>query len=868
MFGWTFRRIALGLLLFTVIPSSAVRAANGDLVSEVHFSSACPASNYGGLRIGVGIAFDGTSLWYSCAGTGAQPDLYKADPITGTVTASYNVAGGLGALAWDGKRKKIWAGWGGSSASPTVRLIDPATGVGTAMFIASAISDDLDDGLAYDFQADSLFISPDGSTTIYQYSTTGTLLASFRWTGTGCYNSGLAIGGNLLFQGSDGCNHVWVINRNDHSAAFDFPTGADGVRDEDLECDSVTFSPRTVMWSMEAYEPRRAIAFEIPSGSCGTGGGVDSDGDGLLDEWETNGVTIDPDGDGPLPPQFIDLPAMGADPQKPDIFLQIDWMDCAQAGGDCAALDTHSHHLDPTAVKKVVDAFAVAPYTSPTGSKGINLHVDQGPGSILNFTNNATWGALSKATALTHVNSIGAFVGGSYEWTAFQAIKDAGFTKTGRTPIFHYVISAHNYAGTTSSGISRGIGASDLIESLGSWPFQIGTVNQQAGTLMHELGHNLSLRHGGQDDVNYKPDYLSIMNYAFQTQGLIMGGVGGNFDYSKLQLPSLNENMLNEPAGLGPLAAGYGTRYFCTGGVNKVTNVASGPIDWDCSGTATGTAAVGDINNDTVRNILAGGFNDWANLKFKGGAIGQAGVAPVLPSHSDPDPLTVAVDQQISPCTNCQSQLAPGGGRAKTDCGHEWQTTPAPARNTHGMITNRLQCTDGDASCDFGATPGECTFRVALCLNLTMPLSGLPTCTPTDVAKLQLISPREAAPKNGVDAANRDALEGVLQDVGGVVGGLCTAPRPLRGRACTTSSDCDSAPQSGDGVCTGRFVAFTPPLNAADHCTAFANIRVPLSATRGKGTKKLALKVVPSTDPVTGKMRAADLDSLTLTCNP
>jgi hypothetical protein len=28
----------------------------------------------------------------------------------------------------------------------------------------------------------------------------------------------------------------------------------------------------------------------IPPGSCATGGGVDSDGDGLLDEWETNGV--------------------------------------------------------------------------------------------------------------------------------------------------------------------------------------------------------------------------------------------------------------------------------------------------------------------------------------------------------------------------------------------------------------------------------------------------------------------------------------------------------------------------------------------------------------------------------------------------
>jgi hypothetical protein len=210
---------------------------------------------------------------------------------------------GLGALAWDGKRKKIWAGWGGAGTTGDVRLVDPASGTGAVVFNASAAATiNLDDGLAYDAQDDSLLISPDVSTTIYHYSVGGALLDSFAWTGSGCFNSGVAIGGQLLFQGSDGCNHIWVVQRSTHAAAFDFGTGAGGVRDEDLECDSVTFSPKTVMWSMEAYEPRRAIAFEIPPGSCGTGGGVDSDGDGLLDEWESDGVTIHGPGVVPLGP--------------------------------------------------------------------------------------------------------------------------------------------------------------------------------------------------------------------------------------------------------------------------------------------------------------------------------------------------------------------------------------------------------------------------------------------------------------------------------------------------------------------------------------------------------------------------------------
>ena len=36
---------------------------------------------------------------------------------------------------------------------------------------------------------------------------------------------------------------------------------------------------------------------------------------------------------------------------------------------------------------------------------------------------------------------------------------------------------------------------------------------------MHELG--ITVRHGGDDGQNFEPNYLSIMNYSFQTDGLI-----------------------------------------------------------------------------------------------------------------------------------------------------------------------------------------------------------------------------------------------------------------------------------------------------------------------------------------------------------
>ena len=50
----------------------------------------------------------------------------------------------------------------------------------------------------------------------------------------------------------------------------------------------------------------------------------------------------------------------------------------------------------------------------------------------------------------------------------------------------------------------------------------------QGSTLMHELGHNFELTHGGagslypnvEREPNCKPNYLSVMNYLYQLRGL------------------------------------------------------------------------------------------------------------------------------------------------------------------------------------------------------------------------------------------------------------------------------------------------------------------------------------------------------------
>jgi hypothetical protein len=269
--------------------TGAASAATGDLVGSVTFSQDC-----GGQGLGTGIAFDGQYLWVSCFE--ANPDLLRADPVTGAVSATYNIDNGLGSVAYDANRNALWAGWG-NGASGQVYLInlDAAHNVTTSAIQFSVPAGEvvcgLDDGIAYDGTDDTLYISDDCSTTVYHHTTAGALLGSFPWSGAGCYNSGLAIGGSLLFEGSDGCSHVWVVDKVTQLPAFDFSTvvaGDPNFRDEGLSCDTLTFASlgKQVMWSKEAYSPNRAHAFEIPLDTCGVGGQP------AVPRWMTGGGSV------------------------------------------------------------------------------------------------------------------------------------------------------------------------------------------------------------------------------------------------------------------------------------------------------------------------------------------------------------------------------------------------------------------------------------------------------------------------------------------------------------------------------------------------------------------------------------------------
>ncbi len=359
--------------------------------------------------------------------------------------------------------------------------------------------------------------------------------------------------------------------------------------------------------------------------------GADTDGDGLFDDWETNGIDGNNDGDTNDPgerdlPNGIDQNGDGdttdvgerADPRHLDIFLEMDWMDCTVAGSDCATGDTHSHRPQNASITNLVQAFTTAPVaaSNPDGANGINLHVHLSNAvahqNVLNFNG----GALGCGP-----NPAGTGFGD------FDTVKAANFDNAAaRRYAFHYAlaIEVENQAALTDanqrfSGCGEILG-NDFYISFGLWgPI---SVQQESGTIMHELGHNLGLQHGGNDILNFKPNYLSLMNYSFQLRGI---PASNRLDYSRTTLATLTEGSLNE--NLGVQDGTDNTLFFCPGGAQSLV-AASGPVDWNCNGTIQAASVSADINGATGTTLP--GFNDWptvvASLPFQSDGDFQDGV--------------------------------------------------------------------------------------------------------------------------------------------------------------------------------------------------------------------------------------------------
>ena len=330
---------------------------------------------------------------------------------------------------------------------------------------------------------------------------------------------------------------------------------------------------------------------------------ADTDGDGILDGDEVLGTLAG-----------LDLPGMGASPLKKTILMEYDWLsEDTQTWYDSsvAANSNAPHNHRPTAAVAgwVEEAFANAPVNNPDGSTGIQIIQDYGQGGLFTGGNEI---------ADTNGNLTEDVFGNDF------ITKRSNNFAANRVGYFHYTIFAHKYydGGTESSGYAE-LPGDDLIVT-SNWWFDYYP-DSVASTIVHELGHNLNIRHGGDVNTNNKPNYNSVMNYDFQFAGIdidcggcgpdcsdennkfitgdsiadagVPAGLRARIDFSRGNRADLDETALDESIGI-------------------CSNVE---LDLNRSGAIDAGLVASDINNDGLNGTLSD-YDDWSNIYYDGPA--------------------------------------------------------------------------------------------------------------------------------------------------------------------------------------------------------------------------------------------------------
>ncbi|MEZ4569576.1 MAG: hypothetical protein R2849_04465 [Thermomicrobiales bacterium] len=343
----------------------------------------------------------------------------------------------------------------------------------------------------------------------------------------------------------------------------------------------------------------------------------DEDGDGLFDHWETDGVDVN--GDGIID---IDLPSMGADFRHKDLFVEYDY-----ASGE---------EPSRNAVQLVKDAFAASPVDAggvlnPDREPGINIWIDTG--------------GLTEGGQL-----VGDDLGGGEELpgssvpangicgtgSEFDDIKEEHFDPV-RNHVFRYALSIDSPVDCDIGGQAE-IGGNDFAEHINSDSSLTDSIDE-AGMFMHELGHNLSLRHGGFENHNCKPNYISVMNYSYNF-GIVRDGGVRTIDYAPAgvtgdqrgaaPLPPLVEEELDETSILDP-TDDQNMLVFSDPDGNALRRLVNQAVNWNANTDADGNDIIdqdpveANIDNvaihDPCANSVIGdstdqlvGHNDWQSI--------------------------------------------------------------------------------------------------------------------------------------------------------------------------------------------------------------------------------------------------------------
>lgn len=336
-------------------------------------------------------------------------------------------------------------------------------------------------------------------------------------------------------------------------------------------------------------------------GTCSVTLDEDADGDGIPDSWERGPIDINKDG-------TDDLTLVGASDAQKDIFVEVDYME--------------GQEMDGGAKAAVEQAFEQCPTDVEYGPIALHIELDEQIPLHPDFN---AWVAFDNyksqyfGTEDTHNKANSYWYKAAKNYTHHYCIFIYGWSELNKT--------SNKWEPTTAGGCGELYG-NDFWVSLGTWHHDAGgTPDEQAATFMHELGHNLGLNHGGSDKINYKPNYLSVMNYLFEYKGDPVRD--RPLTYSSSKLASLDEQDLDEGAGIGsapwPMTA-YGAPVKGQTGVKyyPLPVSTSGGIDWNNNGVENEAGVKANINNFPIPgydyfspdNETLEGYEDWTNLKY------------------------------------------------------------------------------------------------------------------------------------------------------------------------------------------------------------------------------------------------------------
>lgn len=337
---------------------------------------------------------------------------------------------------------------------------------------------------------------------------------------------------------------------------------------------------------------------------------LDTDDDGIPDCYEVQGSELN----------GISLYDFGARVNQKDIFIEVDYM-----GTEEGQIADEGIKPRKEALQKVVDIFL---------QQQIAVHFDVGD----LYDNNAGINPLN--FDLGGGNEVDFHKGISFQVPEndaridFHNIKFAN-QSFARRPFFHYMLMANSQqadGAAGSSGLAE-LNSNDLIITLGNWNLNSQTpeatnalINFQASTIMHELGHNLGLLHGGNDDTNYKPNHFSIMNYLYQLDGLPLKGNNDADRYYHYRNSYYSNTLCPTTAMNNPFSGSYidfiidyshgKSASIFESSVNETLGFKlenQQQVDFNCDGSFA-TLSV-DVNFDGTIGVLKD-YNEWNMLQL------------------------------------------------------------------------------------------------------------------------------------------------------------------------------------------------------------------------------------------------------------